>query len=60
MKGYLENKVRNPNIVYQDVNESYDPKRLGKSFILDSRDGKFYSQNAVEIPEKADFLFKPF
>jgi len=49
IKNYLNTKVKNPKIVYEDTIEKNDPKAYGKSFILDSRDGKFYAHNGLEV-----------
>lgn len=59
VKKYLHDKVGSQlKIVHEDVIESYDPKRIGKSFILDSREGRFYSKNLIQIPEETEIIFK--
>ncbi|HKL23805.1 MAG TPA: hypothetical protein VJ912_00550 [Candidatus Nanoarchaeia archaeon] len=58
IKKYLNNRLNNPKIVYEDLIETDDPKGFGKSFIIDSRNGKFYSQNSINIPKKTSFLIR--
>ena len=57
VKNYLNQKVENPNIVYEDIIETIDPKNLGKSFALDTRDQKIYSLDMKTIPDKAENTF---
>lgn len=45
---YLKSRLKNPNIVYRDTEHLPDPKRMGKSVIFDTRDGKFYAANGFE------------
>ena len=44
---YLESELTNPEIVYKDTKRISDPKGLGKSIIMDTRDGKIYSHNGI-------------
>ena len=46
---YLQSKIKNPKIVYRDLIEINDLKKLGKSLILDSRNGKIYCHNLINI-----------
>lgn len=47
IKIYLNKKINNPKIIYTDLIETNDPKKLGKSFILDSRNGNFYCHDGI-------------
>ncbi len=44
---YLKSELINPEIVYKDTKTIPDPKGLGKSIIIDTRDGKIYSHNGI-------------
>lgn len=57
IKKYLESKIKYPNIIYEDVIESYDPKNMGKSFVLDTRNQKIYCLNGIMSPDKAENIF---
>lgn len=48
IKDYLNQKIENPRIVYEDVIETNDPKKMGKSFALDTRNGEIYCLDGVQ------------
>ncbi len=44
---YLKSELTNSKIVYKDTERIPDPKGLGKSVILDTRNGKIYSHSGI-------------
>ncbi len=46
---YLQSKIKNPKIVYRDLIEDNNLKIMDKSLILDSRNGKIYCHNRIEL-----------
>jgi chemotaxis receptor (MCP) glutamine deamidase CheD len=46
---YLKRRIKNPKIVYRDLIEKNDPRKMGKSIILDSINEKIYCHNGISI-----------
>ncbi len=46
---YLKERIESPKIVYRDLIEKNDPRKMGKSLILDSRNGEIFCHNGISL-----------